>query len=85
MVILMGEIILAVFTGVSTLLNFAFVYILGKKDVEIDGLRHYIDLNQPRTSYYEARIALLELQLRNLQEEYSVYQDDLEDEKGGNL
>lgn len=67
----------------SMLLNFLFAYAIGKKENDNIHLRCTLDVMSKATDYYEAKIALLELKIQKLKEDYDLYDDiDFEESEG---
>ena len=63
----------------SMLLNFLFAYAMGKKENDNIHLRCTLDVMSKASAYYETRIALLELKIKNLQDELGIeYEEDVE-------
>jgi hypothetical protein len=60
-------------------LNVFFAYLMGKKELDNVNLRCTLDAMQRSTDYYETRIALLELKIKNLQDDLGIgYEEDAE-------
>ena len=69
--------------ALSMLLNLLFAYAMGKKETDNTHLRCTLDVMSKATDYYEAKIALLELKIQKLKEDYDLYDDiDFEESEG---
>ena len=63
----------------SLVLNVFFAYLIGKKETDNGNLRCTLDVMSKSTDYYETRIALLELKIKNLQDELGIdYEEEVE-------
>ena len=67
----------------SIVLNIFFAYLMGKKEDDNTHLRCTLDVMSKATDYYEIKIALLELKIQKLKEDYDLYDDmDFEESEG---